>query len=77
MPKRNLFEELKYGLENVKDYEQAKRILKTSTIKPQERNILESNQKKADIIGDYYLAKEVQERLNDGDEPLKVNIDEL
>ena len=34
-------------------------------------------EKMIDIIDDYYLAKEVEERLNDGEEPIKVNIDEL
>jgi len=77
MPKRNLFKELKDGLENVKDYEHGKITLKTSTIKPQERKILESDEKVTDIIDDDFLAKEVKDRLNDGDEPIKVNIDEL
>ncbi|QOR61304.1 type II toxin-antitoxin system Phd/YefM family antitoxin [Sulfurovum sp. ST-21] len=30
-----------------------------------------------DILDDYYLMKEVEERLNDGQKPIKVNIDEL
>jgi antitoxin StbD len=30
-----------------------------------------------DILDDYYLMKEVEERLNDGQKPVKVNIDEL
>jgi len=30
-----------------------------------------------DILDDYYLMKEVDERLNDGQKPVKVNIDEL
>ena len=34
-------------------------------------------EKMIDIIDDYYLAQEVEERLNDGEEPVRVNIDEL
>lgn len=34
-------------------------------------------EKMMDIIDDYYLAKEVEERLNDGEESVRVNIDEL
>ena len=30
-----------------------------------------------DIIDDYYLAKEVRERLNDGEESIEVELDEL
>lgn len=30
-----------------------------------------------DIVDDYYLAKEVQERLHDGEKPIRVNIDDL
>jgi antitoxin StbD len=30
-----------------------------------------------DIIDDYYLAKEVRERLNDGEEAIEMDIDEL
>jgi predicted DNA-binding protein len=30
-----------------------------------------------DIIDDYYLAQEVRERLNDGDEGIEVDLDEL
>jgi hypothetical protein len=30
-----------------------------------------------DIIDDYYLAKEVEERLNDGEEAVRVDVDEL
>jgi antitoxin StbD len=33
--------------------------------------------KMMDIIDDYYLAKEVEERLKDGDKPVSVNIDDL
>ncbi|HQS71924.1 MAG TPA: type II toxin-antitoxin system Phd/YefM family antitoxin [Sulfurovum sp.] len=34
-------------------------------------------EKMMDIIDDYYLAKEVEERLKDGDKPVSVNIDDL
>lgn len=34
-------------------------------------------EKMIDIIDDYYLAKEVQERLKDGEKSFRVNIDEL
>lgn len=34
-------------------------------------------EKMIDIIDDYYLAKEVQESLNDGEKSFRVNIDEL
>ena len=34
-------------------------------------------EKMMDIIDDYYLAQEVQERLDDGEKPVKVDIDEL
>lgn len=34
-------------------------------------------EKMIDIIDDYYLAKEVQERLNDKQEPIRVELDEL
>lgn len=34
-------------------------------------------EKMMDIIDDYYLAQEVEERLNDGEESVRVNIDEL
>lgn len=30
-----------------------------------------------DIVDDYYLAKEVQERLNDNEKPIRVSIDDL
>jgi antitoxin StbD len=30
-----------------------------------------------DIVDDYHLAQEVAERLNDGEKPIRVNIDEL
>ncbi|MFA5455699.1 MAG: type II toxin-antitoxin system Phd/YefM family antitoxin [Sulfurimonas sp.] len=34
-------------------------------------------EKMIDIIDDYYLAKEVQERLNDSEKSIRINIDEL
>ena len=34
-------------------------------------------EKMMDIIDDYYLAQEVRERLNDGEEGVKVELDEL
>jgi len=34
-------------------------------------------EKMIDIIDDYYLAKEVQESLNDNEESIKVTLDEL
>jgi antitoxin StbD len=34
-------------------------------------------EKVMDIIDDYYLAKEVEERLNDGEEAIRVDVDEL
>ena len=70
MPKRNLFEELKNSLENVKDFEHDRITLKSIITKSQESG-------KTDVVDDYLLAQEVDERLNDGDEPIKVNIDEL
>ena len=30
-----------------------------------------------EIVDDYYLAQEVKERLNDGEKPIRVNIDDL
>ncbi len=34
-------------------------------------------EKMMDIVDDYYLARDVEERLNDGEEPIRVNIDDL
>ena len=34
-------------------------------------------EKMMDIIDDYYLGKIVEERLNDGEDPIPVNIDDL
>ncbi len=33
--------------------------------------------KMVDIIDDYYLLKEVETRLHDGEKPIRVNIDDL
>ena len=34
-------------------------------------------EKMMDIIDDYYLSLEVEKSLNDGDKPIKVNLDDL
>jgi len=34
-------------------------------------------EKMMDIVEDYYLAQEVEERLHDGEEPIKVDLDAL
>lgn len=34
-------------------------------------------EKLMDIVDDYYLAQEVEKRLNDGEESIRVNIDDL
>ena len=34
-------------------------------------------EKMMDILDDYFLAKDVEERLNDNEEPIKVSFDEL
>ena len=47
MDKRNLFEELKSGLEDVKAFEEEKITLKTMTIEPQERKVLEADEIRA------------------------------
>jgi putative transcriptional regulator len=44
MPKRDLFEELKSGLEDATRYEQEKLTLKTTTVKPQERRLLSAEE---------------------------------
>ena len=40
MPKRDLFEELKNGLEDAVEYEQEKLTLKTTTVKPKAHTLL-------------------------------------
>ena len=44
MPKRDLFEELKSGLEDATLYEQEKLTLKTTTVKSQERRLLSAKE---------------------------------
>ena len=44
MPKRNLFEELKTGLEEAKAFEQDKLTLKTMSITPNERKVLSADE---------------------------------
>ena len=34
-------------------------------------------EKMMEIVDDYYLAQEVQERLNDGEKSIRVNVDDL
>lgn len=34
-------------------------------------------EKMIDIIDDYYLAKDVEQRINDNEKPIKVNVDDL
>ena len=34
-------------------------------------------EKMVDVMDDYYLSKLVEERLNDNEEPIQVNIDDL
>jgi hypothetical protein len=47
MDKRNLFEELQAGLEDVKAFEEEKITLKTMTIEPKERKVLEASEIRA------------------------------
>ncbi len=47
MPKRNLFEELKSGLEDAKLYEQEKLTLKTTTVTPKEHKLLTADEIRA------------------------------
>jgi len=44
MPKRNLFEELKTGLEDAKAFEEDKLTLKTMSITPKERKVLSADE---------------------------------
>ncbi len=44
MPKRDLFEELKHSLEDVKAFEQKKMTLRTTSITPKERKVLSASQ---------------------------------
>ncbi len=47
MPKRDLFEELKSGLEDATRYEQEKLTLKTTTVKSKERRLLSAEEIRA------------------------------
>jgi len=47
MPKRDLFEELKNGLEDAKEYEQGKLTLKTTTVTSKERTLLSADEIRA------------------------------
>ena len=58
MHKRDLFEELKQGLEDVKDFEQKKITLKTTSITPKERKILSASQIRA-IREKYHMSRAV------------------
>jgi len=44
MPKRDLFKELKSGLEDATLYEQGKLTLKTTTVTPKERTLLSAEE---------------------------------
>jgi putative transcriptional regulator len=58
MPKRNLFEELKQGLEDAQDFEQEKMTLKTTALKAKERKILEAEEIRA-IRNKYNMSRAV------------------
>ena len=58
MPKRDLFEELKHGLENARDFEQKKITLKTTTIASKKRKILEADDIRA-IRNKYNMSRAV------------------
>ena len=58
MSKRNLFEELKQGLEDVQDFEQKKITLKTTTMEVKERKILEADEIRA-IRDKYNMSRAV------------------
>ena len=47
MDKRNLFEELQAGLKDTKAFEEEKITLKTMTIEPKERKVLEADEIRA------------------------------
>ena len=47
MDKRNLFEELQTSLKDVKAFEEEKMTLKTTTIEPKERKVLEADEIRA------------------------------
>ena len=62
MAKRNLFEELKTGLEDVKAFEEEKITLKTMTIEPQERKILEADEIRAIFANFLRISTRTEER---------------
>ena len=62
MPKRNLFEELKEGLEDARDFEQKKLTLKTTTIKPKNKKTLEADDIRA-IREKYNMSRAVFAKL--------------
>ena len=58
MSKRNLFEELKQSLEDVQGFEQEKMTLKTTSIEPKERKVLEADEIRA-IRDKYNMSRAV------------------
>ena len=58
MDKRNLFEELKEGLEDAKAFEAKKITLKTTTIEPKERKLLDADEIRA-IRDKYNMSRAV------------------
>ena len=47
MSKRNLFEELKTGIEDAKVFEEGKLTLRTTSVAPKQRNLLTANEIRA------------------------------
>ena len=58
MPKRDLFEELKQSMDDVRDFEREKITLKTTTIEVKERKILEADEIRA-IRDKYNMSRAV------------------
>ncbi len=58
MPKRNLFEELKQGMEGARDFEKEKITLKSTNIEAKERKILEADEIRA-IRDKYNMSRAV------------------
>ncbi len=58
MRKRDLFEELKQGLEDVKEFEQKKITLKTTSLTPKERKTLSADKIRA-IREKYHMSRAV------------------
>ena len=58
MYKRDLFEELKQGLQDVKEFEQKKITLKTTAITPKERKVLSAGQIRT-IREKYHMSRAV------------------